>query len=312
MKKSLLKFVITSGALISSAMVIENMIENKERKSFESYGTRISTPYGQMNVSIEGNKGPVIVLLSGYGTAAPILDFKPLAQKMSAFAQVVTIEYLGYGNSDVTLRPRTVSNICEEVHALMKELQYDQYYLMGHSISGVYDLYYQHTYPNEVLGVIGIDPSIPEQIDYVDASIEEKIMTPLRKIGLLRLLDKIKPNTLSPSNNDYDEKTLSKIKAMTLSSKSNESLKDENKRIKENFNTCRNIHYPQELPVLIFISSNNCKQVKWWEKLHQQQLENCPKAKLIKLEGNHYLHWTNSQKIADEVQHFIEENQYEI
>ena len=72
------------------------------------------------------------------------------------------IEPFGYGLSDSTKRKRTIENIVEELHECVKNLGEEEYYLMGHSISGLYTLYWSQIYPDEIKGIIGIDPSVPQ------------------------------------------------------------------------------------------------------------------------------------------------------
>ena len=306
MNKLINTLLIGSGALLSAG-IAEHILSKKDESKCIPYGTRIETPYGKMNVSIDGNQGPVIVLLSGYGTAAPILDFQPLAKRMSAYARVVTVEYLGYGCSDRSERTRSVEHICEELHSLLHTMQYDRYYLMAHSISGVYALYYQHMYETEVCGIIGIDPSVPKQIDYVDSSKEQWITAPLKKSGLMRFINAVKPGSFIPHSADYDAQSIATIKGMAFSQRTNPSFKEEGKRINENFMACRELSYPKHLPILMLLSSRNCKMVKWWKSLHEEQLEDHPQARLLVLEGSHYLHWSQSEQMAEEVRHFLNE-----
>lgn len=299
--------LFTAGTLAATT-VIDRVLTEKEKEAFQPYGFKVQTPQGGMNVAIEGNQGPVIVLLSGYGTAAPILDFKPLSKELSRFAKVVTLEYLGYGCSDQIARSRTLQHIAEEIHEVMQRLNINQYYLMPHSISGVYALYYVNRYPEEVLGVFGIDTSIPSQIDYVDSEKENQVMTVVKKLGLLRVLDLISPGVLSPNNENYDEKDRYWLKRMSLWIDDNPALQDEGKRIKENFNACRSYHYPKDLPVLMFLSTQTSDMTKgWWEELHEKQIEGMTQARILKLEGKHYLHWSNSAVMAEEVKKFIRE-----
>lgn len=55
-----------------------------------------------MNVFIQGEGEETVVLLPGYGTAAPALDFQLLVDELSPFYKVVVIEPFGYGLSALT------------------------------------------------------------------------------------------------------------------------------------------------------------------------------------------------------------------
>ncbi len=112
-----------------------------------------------------------IVLLSGLGTAAPVLDFEPLINQMAKNHKVVVVEPFGYGWSDMTEKERTVENIVEEIRTALKESGIEgPYILMPHSISGIYSIYFADKYPNEVKAIIGIDPTLPKAVEYFDGS----------------------------------------------------------------------------------------------------------------------------------------------
>ncbi len=73
--------------------------------------------------------------------------------------------------------------IVDEPHECTQKLGCDRYYLMAHSLSGLYSLYWANTYPQEVAGFIGIDPSVPKQSD------EEPL--PISMVTLNRLFRRI-------------------------------------------------------------------------------------------------------------------------
>ncbi|MEK5325979.1 alpha/beta fold hydrolase [Aeribacillus sp. FSL M8-0254] len=68
-----------------------------------------------MHVYTKGDGENTIVLLSGLGTAAPVLDFEPLVNELAKNHKVVVVESFRYGWSNVTNKERTVENIVEEI-----------------------------------------------------------------------------------------------------------------------------------------------------------------------------------------------------
>lgn len=73
-----------------------------EQGKIETYGQSVAVDGKTMNVFIQGEGEETVVLLPGYGTAAPALDFKFLVDELSPFYKVVVIEPFGYGLSDLT------------------------------------------------------------------------------------------------------------------------------------------------------------------------------------------------------------------
>ena len=124
-----------------------------------------------MHVYTKGDGENTIVLLSGLGTAAPVLDFEPLVNELAKNHKVVVVESFRYGWSNVTNKERTVENIVEEIWTALKKSNIEgPYILMPPSISGIYSMYYANAYPDEVKAVIGIDFTLPQVLEYFGES----------------------------------------------------------------------------------------------------------------------------------------------
>ncbi|MED1441370.1 alpha/beta hydrolase [Aeribacillus composti] len=123
-----------------------------------------------MHVYTKGDGENTIVLLSGLGTAAPVLDFEPLVNELAKNHKVVVVESFGYGWSNVTNKERTVENIVEGIRTALKSNIEGPYILMPHSISGIYSMYYANAYPDEAKAVIGIDFTLPQVLEYFGES----------------------------------------------------------------------------------------------------------------------------------------------
>ena len=97
-----------------------------------------------------------------YKKYEPNKDFEILINELcKKDSRVIVIEYFGYNNSGETKRERTSKNICEEIHIALSKLNIKQYFLIPHSISGLYSLDYITKYSNEIKGIIGIDITLP-------------------------------------------------------------------------------------------------------------------------------------------------------
>lgn len=173
--------IIIAIVLFLAIVYTVNLISNKsEQNKIEPYGQLVPVDGKNMNVYIQGKGEETVVLLPGYGTAAPALDFKALIDELSPFYKVVMIEPFGYGLSDLTKKERSTENIVSEIHEALQALNIDRYILMGHSISGIYGLDYVNKYENEVSAFVGLDSSVP--------SISERKIeaSELRTINLLK------------------------------------------------------------------------------------------------------------------------------
>ncbi|MBP3398358.1 MAG: alpha/beta hydrolase [Erysipelotrichaceae bacterium] len=308
--KIIAKLLVTGAAAavgaLASIVVTDRAQEKKEKKEFEPYGTTLETEFGRMTAITAGEKGPNIVVLNGYGSPSPYLEFKPLMKELSRFSKVTVLEPLGYGCSDNTERPRTIDHITEELDAALNALNIQKCWLMPHSIAGVYSLAYVNMYPEKVEGILAIDPSHPEQIDYFDTSSANKLSFVLKQLGLLRLTNG--PVHGDSYGLDYEAHDIELMKKMYLWHTHDQVQDNEAKNIRENMNTCRHMSFPEELPILMMLASENVTTFEdWWKPLHEKQIAETKYGKLVELDGTHFLHLTQSAQIAETSRKYIRE-----
>ncbi len=207
--KIIISFLLVVIIIVAGMFVTNKILNRLDDKKITDYGQKISVDDKKINVSIHGNGQETIVLLPGFGTAAPALDFTPLVNELKAYYKVVVVEPLGYGLSDLPTSERSTKNIVSEIHETLQKLDITFYTLMGHSIAGIYGLDYSRTYPDEVTAFVGIDTSFPTQsVDPFPAS-SYKL---LRDLGVFRLL--LKPDSLMAP--DVDSKTKEQIRLISL------------------------------------------------------------------------------------------------
>lgn len=306
--KRLFKFMLKAVAVVVLLIVVflatvyvVNVVASKsEQSKIQPYGQSVAVDGKNMNVLIQGEGKQTIVLLPGFDTASPALDFKPLIEQLSSNYKVVVIEPFGYGLSDITDKPRTVDNITNEIHEALQQLNINKYILMGHSISGIYGLDYVNKYPNEVTAFAGIDTSFPTQPTEV---MDTESVSLLQKSGFYRLLVKLNPALIMTP--DVDEATKQQIKMITLKNTMNPDIVSEAQLLPTNFKVVQGLQFPKNLPVIFFLVQNDSED-KDWIPQHEEQIKNSVNGKIVPLEGTHYLHYTQSKPIADDLKKFID------
>ncbi|MNO34126.1 2-hydroxy-6-oxononadienedioate/2-hydroxy-6-oxononatrienedioate hydrolase [compost metagenome] len=309
MKKALfllLKAVVVIIVLIVvflAAVFTVNVVCNQlEKGKIESYGQLVPVDGKNMNVMIQGQGEETVVLLPGFGTAAPGIDFKPLVDELSPFYKVVVIEPFGYGLSDITEKERTVDNIVSELHEALQQLKIDRYILMGHSISGIYGLDYVNKYKNEVSAFVGIDSSVPAQGG--GEELPTAAIKSLKQSGFFRLLVKIDPTQILSPN--VDDKTKEQNRMITLKNMMNPNIINEAEHFTSNFKATETLDFPKDLPVIFFLVKDN-SDVEGWEALHEDQIKDSLHGKMMILDGDHYLHHTRSKEIVQNFRSFMSE-----
>lgn len=317
-KKTLKWLLIILAAIIILGIIINAICRLLDKSKLQdAYGQEVIVDGKSMRVDIKGDAdNPVILLLSGLGCASPVLELEPLSAALSENYCVVTLEPFGYGLSDRATKDRTIENIVEELHTCAAALGYKEYYLMGHSIGGLYSLYWANQYPEEVKGYIGIDPSVPgmndEQPLPISITALNKISAYLTKamngVGLTRLMSIGSPENAvyADLTYPYTEEELKIFRILSLDSAYNKTVMNELNFLDANLETVRGMKFPDQVAVLEFVASSNCELFPTWEQLHWDVLPENGKGEVILLEGDHYLHFEHLDRIVECVESWME------
>lgn len=296
--KTIIGMVVIIAIVLVTTFVIHQINLSSEADKIEDYGQKIKVFDGTMNTTIDGHGADTIVLLTGFGTASPRLDFEPLIRELDKKYTVVTIEPFGYGLSSETNRERSLNNMAEEIHEVVKQLNLNRFILMGHSIAGLYSLTYVNRYPGEATAFVGIDTSVPTQPwpGYNSAPLDF-----LAKAGVVRAV-----LTFFGNEKPKDESEVQRFEQqhmITMKVTGNNTLHREAVSLTNSFKDAQKLAFPKHLPVLLFADENSA--VKGWTALHQEQANSVDKGKLVLLPGSHYLHHTQSKRIVAELEAFL-------
>lgn len=115
---------------------------------------------------VEAGAGDVTVVFeSGLGD-----DWAPwdrVASDVADQARVFAYSRPGYGDSDPTADPRTATHIVEDLRTLLEARGFaPPYVLVGHSLGGTYMELFAKEHPDEVVGLVLVDP---RHRDFTDA-----------------------------------------------------------------------------------------------------------------------------------------------
>ena len=277
-------------------------------------GTEVTVDGKGMHVYACGSGDKTIVMMPGLGTAAPVLDFEPLAQRLAAQYRVVIAEPFGYGWSDLTDKERSVENMVEELRAALRDAgEVAPYVLMPHSVSGVYAAWYAAHYPDEVAAIIGIDCTLPRQVAYFDGAAPSvpgiaKLVNPL---GLARLLCLISPETFISSNSagTYSAENLRLQKLVASARGYNRNMIDEMNMVDANTEATKDIVFDAKLPLLFITRPDSGRTGRTDGKtiigFYETYIVNPECQKVITYDAGHYMHWTRSEEIAQATEAFL-------
>lgn len=133
------------------------------------------TKYGEFNYYLAGTKKPTVVFEAGLADDMDV--WQKVIEGLEQNVQVFAYNRAGFSGSESVNSDRSGSNIVSELNALLAANNLPPpYILVGHSLGGGYMELYAKTYPDQVTGVVLVDPNsskYPErckqaQLDFCD------------------------------------------------------------------------------------------------------------------------------------------------
>jgi pimeloyl-ACP methyl ester carboxylesterase len=146
---------------------------------------------------LESGRGSPTILLEA-GLMSTVLSWTGLQQELSNSYRVVSYDRAGLGWSELGPMPRTADRLVNELHELLQRGGISPpYVLVGHSFGGLTMPLFAARYPEEVAGMVLVDPVAPAEwnppserdrkLTRIGAKVCRRAAF-LARIGLLRLM----------------------------------------------------------------------------------------------------------------------------
>jgi len=187
-----------------------------------------------MHVYSEGDGENTIVFLSGAGTSAPVLDFKPLWSALSFDYTIAVVEKAGYGWSETAEVSREIADILEESrNALQLADIPPPYILAAHSMSALEAIRWAQKYPDEVTSIIGLNPAVPEAYDVMEIPSTPSMVaaTIFARIGMIRLVPSIAESSAAIQSGYLSDDDMTTYRTLLYKSTLTSNMVDEMKQV---------------------------------------------------------------------------------
>ncbi|HMD72062.1 MAG TPA: alpha/beta hydrolase [Bryobacteraceae bacterium] len=134
----------------------------RDRRSNPPPGRFVEVAGLRMHLVCAGQGSPTVILDSGLSDTW--LHWYKVQPEVAKFARVCAYDRAGLGWSDPRPGPRTSRPIAEELHTLLQNAAVaPPFVLVGHSMGGLDVLMYTSLYRAEVVGMVLVDSSHPDQ-----------------------------------------------------------------------------------------------------------------------------------------------------
>jgi len=148
--------------LAAAGFLYENISEARDRRFNPLEGRLLDVGGRKMHIDCTGGGSPTVILDSGLGDS--YLSWRKVQPQIAKFTRVCSYDRAGLGYSEPSSQPRTSKVIAEELHALLQAVSVSPpYVIVGHSMGGYDVRVYTSLYRNEIVGMVLVDASHPDQ-----------------------------------------------------------------------------------------------------------------------------------------------------
>ena len=186
--------------LVAAGAAFEQIARWLGTRAYPPPGKMVDIGARRMQINCLGQGSPTVVFESGAGPLGG-LDWGNVQRRIAAFTRACSYSRAGELWSDPARTPLTAKRVAQDLHAtLVAAGEKPPYVLVGHSIGGPYIVTYTGLYPDEVAGLVLVDPAYPDEFVRLAAIVGpanagfNDILRPLRVAnaldwtGLARLL----------------------------------------------------------------------------------------------------------------------------
>ena len=303
--------VVVIGLIVFISFVNHKIKLKNENALFKTNGKIVKVNGHRLNVYLSGNPNSdfTLVFMSGAGTCSPTLDFKTLYSLFEKDYQIAVVEKDGYGFSDISDTSRDIDTILFETRESLIQagVTNHKYILFPHSMSGIEALYWANKYPEEIKGIVGLDPSVPAA--YQNTKINTFLLDAAKfgaDIGLTRFLPNLVNSSSAIKDGDLTEEEKELYRVIFYRRTATTSMINEAKTIKVNAKKLEQID-ETNVPMLFFISNGDGTgySKEEWRSFGVGYLANKQNGEYQFLDCSHYVHNIEYQYIYEESIKFI-------
>ena len=157
---TLLSVLVPLGFIIG-LFILGRRARARLKARFPPPGTLVDVGDGRrLHIHATGDSStalPTVILEAGRGDIS--LTWADVQTELTKFTRVVSYDRAGLGWSDWSKKERTIRQVVEDLHcALIASGEKSPFVLVGHSMGGVFVRLYAQIYPDQVVGMVLVDP----------------------------------------------------------------------------------------------------------------------------------------------------------
>jgi pimeloyl-ACP methyl ester carboxylesterase len=179
-----LGMIVAAAVLVAAGALYQLLGCRRDRLLYANDGRWVTIGRGSKLYLLEkGSGGPTVLFESGIG--ATNLNWRRVQETVAEFTGTASYDRGGLGWSSPCRTPRTPGNIAVELHAMLERAGIKPpFILVGHSFGGLVMRRYALMYPEDVAGVVLVDPMRCEEWPPLDPSKQSELDRGMKLIGI--------------------------------------------------------------------------------------------------------------------------------
>jgi pimeloyl-ACP methyl ester carboxylesterase len=183
-------FAVVVTLLVLVGLVLQKIGSARDARRFPPPGRLVDVGGHRLHIYCTGGGTPAVVMDSGFPGSS--LSWTFVQPEVAKFTRACSYDRAGLGWSDAGPTPRTSRQIVEELHVLLVNARVGRpYVLVGHSFGAFTVRLYASTYPDEVAGMVLVDPIHANDWLHMTGAEKRKLMGAIRLSRLGGLLARL-------------------------------------------------------------------------------------------------------------------------
>ena len=195
-KRGAIGAVAAPVALALVGMTYQALATRADRRNFPPPGKLVDVGGHRLHIQCAGVGRPTVVLETGALAMSAL--WGGIQPQIATYTRVCSYDRAGLGWSEPGPEPRDALHIASELRALLRNAgETPPYVLVGNSLGGLFVRVYTDQYPEDVVGLLLVDPSHPDQVarlrrvrgkpSFLQANLLPLLSLPvLARLGVLR------------------------------------------------------------------------------------------------------------------------------
>ena len=259
--------VVAALAVGAVGGMYETAVRAHDRNAYPAPGTLYDVGGHRLHLHCTGTGSPTVVLENGLGATSA--GWTRITTQLDHTTRVCTYDRAGQGWSDDVDTPQDALAIAADLHTLLARAgESGPYVLVGHSAGGPYVMTFAANYPDEVAGMVLLDPMSPDEFTELPGFTTEQSMM-RRGLGVLPSLARLGIARTLPATawSNLPEPAASQVQAFAASARGMRNMRDEQSMYRTVFEQAEALTSLNGKPLVVVTATESMQKHEEWVDL---------------------------------------------